>query len=385
MKRQPKKIFFEAIGIIDNNIAYASLRELNGLFRVDLKSNNCTYISMFPNEKTGGNRLHCKTEYNNKKIYFIPRAAEYISVLDLKTEKIYQIAIPLPAENKRLYYDKGAKFADSCIYDNSLWLLPATFPGIIKMNIDTEEISVIDDWVSDKKYYFRNSMYRINERLFFPDAYSNAVIELDMSLSTVKVNLVGKNNKGSSSMCSTDGINIWMAPVYGPIIKWNYKNNTVEEFSNYPKGFRHKAFEFDFNKVYSIGNYIYFIQESGNMSIKFDTKKNIMSEIKEDIFNNALCSNYLFETDSFIYINIVYCDGFEKGFKISKSTNEISDGNFFFLEGECKRCIEHVEAVTKKAGIINESPTLGLKEFLTALSDEKNLLQTGEDNNGFFN
>lgn len=53
MKQQPKKIFFEAIGIIDNSIAYASLRELNGLFRVDLKSNNCTYISMFPNEKEG--------------------------------------------------------------------------------------------------------------------------------------------------------------------------------------------------------------------------------------------------------------------------------------------------------------------------------------------
>lgn len=385
MKQQPKKIFFEAIGIIDNNIAYASLRELNGLFRVNLKSNNCTYISMFPNEEAGEKRLHCSAKYYSNKIYFIPRAADYISVLDLQTEKIYQITIPFPAENKTLYYYKKAKFAASCIYNNILWLLPATFPGILKMNMDTEEITVIDNWVYDKKYYFRNSMYRINDRLFFPDAYSNAVIELNMSSDRVKVNLVGENNKGCSSICSADGVNIWMSPTYGPIIKWNYKNNTVEEYSNYPKGFRHKTFEFDFNKVYSIENYIYFIQESGNMSIKFDTDKNIMSEIKNDIFNNALCSNFLFETDSFIYINVVYYDGFEKGFKISKSTNEISDGNFFFLEGENKRCREHIEAVTKKAGIINERITFGLREFLTALRDKENLLQTGENNNGFFN
>ncbi len=382
MKRQPKKIFFEAIGIIDNSIAYASLRELNGLFRVDLKSNNCTYLSMFPNEKEGENRLHCSAEYYNNKIYFIPRAADYISILDLNTEKIYQTAIPVPAENKKLYYYKKAKFAASCIYNNSLWMLPATFPGILKMNMDTEEITVIDNWVSDKKYYFRNSMCKINNRLFFPDAYSNAVIELDMTSGRAEVNFVGKDNRGCSSMCSADGINIWMAPVYGPIIKWNYKNDTAEEYSNYPKGFIHKAF--DFSKVYSIQNYIYFIPEYGNMAIKFDTKKNIMTENKEDIFKNALGSDCLFETDSFIYF-LVYYNGFEKGYKISKSTNEISDGSFFFLEGENKRCKKHIEAVTGKAGIINESVTFGLKEFLTALSDEKNLLQTGEDNNGFFN
>ena len=120
------------------------------------------------------------------------------------------------------------------------------------------------------------------------------------------------------------------------------------------------------------------------MAIKFDTNKNIISEIKVDIFNNAIGSDCLFETDSFIYF-VVYYDGYEKGFKVSKSTNEISSENFFFFAGEDKRSREHIEAVTKKAGIINECRTFELREFLTALRGEENLLQTGENNNGFFN
>ena len=373
MERQIKKIFFGAFVIINNNIAYASLGDLNGLFCVDLKTNNCTYISMFPNEKAGREKLHCKAEYINNKVYFIPRSADYISIFDLDTKEISQIAIPLPVEN-RWSYDKGAKFADSCIYDNCLWILPATFPGVLKINIETEEITVIDNWIPNKKYcFYVNGMCKINNRLFLADTLSSAVLEIDMTLSQVKVNFAGKNNTGHSSMCSEDGINIWMTHVSGPIIKWNYKNGTYEEYSNYPKGYKHNnQNEFDFNKVYSSGNYVYFIPNRGNMMIKFDINKNEMSEINENIFNSATRCRYLFETDSFIYI-IVYYDGYKKNFKISKSTNEISTGDFVFLEGENKRSREHISAEIQNEEVINESETFGLEEFMAALADEEKL------------
>lgn len=367
---QHKKIFFNAFAIIDNDIAYASLDELNGLFRVNLKSNNCTYISMFPNEKAGGNKLHCKAEYFNNKVYFIPESADYISILDLQTKEIYQLAIPSPAENKGVY-NKNCKFAGSYIYDNILWILPATFPGVLKVNIDTEDITVIDNWVPDRECrFYVSGICRINDKLFLPDTFSNAVLQIDMNLNSVKINFVGKNDKGFSCMYSKDGKNIWLAPILGPIIKWNYKNNTLEEYSNYPKGYIHnKHIGWDFNKVYSVGNYIYFIPARGNMMIEFDINKNIMSEINKNIFNNAIVCRYLFETDSFIYI-IVYYDGFKKNFKISKSTNEITAEDFIFFEGENKRSREHIATEIQNTRVINECETFGLEEFMIALMDE---------------
>ena len=76
------ELTFEAIAIKDN-VGYASDYDSNSLFKVDMKTEECTFIGLFDDEPFDVKRLHSAAVWIDDKIYFIPLAGERISVFTI--------------------------------------------------------------------------------------------------------------------------------------------------------------------------------------------------------------------------------------------------------------------------------------------------------------
>lgn len=70
---------FEALARVDEDTAYASCAMFNGLFRVNLGTGDCTYVSMFPGMEEDKSRMHSGALYADGKVYFFPMGAECVS------------------------------------------------------------------------------------------------------------------------------------------------------------------------------------------------------------------------------------------------------------------------------------------------------------------
>lgn len=364
MEHFEKRISFEAIAILENGVAYASSKEFNGLYEVDIYTGKCKYVALFPNERFNRKRLHCKAEIYHNKVFFIPGSAEYLSIFDLNKQEFYQIAVPDLKINNN-FFNPFYKFTDSYVMDDCLWMIPSSYPAVIKINMRTKELAIMNNWIPKDGFFLRNGSYLLNSKIYIPDTKSNNVIEINTKQDTVKVYPVGKNNMGCWSCNSDDEINIWFAPRNpGPIIKWNLYSNEIEEYCNYPIGYQHN--DFLFSKVYMVEQDVCFIPAYGNMMIKISRDDYCLMSIYDDVFKNALNTEYLFETNDFLYLNVVYTDKVV-GYQISKIDNALTKKNFFIHEGVEERERDYIFMETGKGSIINESKILGLDSYLSCL------------------
>lgn len=359
-----RKLSFEAIAVLEDGIAYASSKEFNGLFQVNMHTGKCKYISLFPHENLNQTRLHCKVEFYHNKLFFVPSSAVYLSVFDLIEHKFHQIELPdLIIQNG--FYKPYFKFIDSYVLDEYLWMIPSSYPAIFKVNLHTEAITVIDNWVPESGYFFRKGSYLSSSKIYVPDTTSNNILEIDTKLDIVKLYPVGENNKGCWSCNSDDAIDIWFAPRNpGPIFKWDKDRNNIVEFDNYPAGYRHNNFLF--SKVYMINQNVYFIPAYGNMMMAIDRANGCMSSIYNEIFENAAYTEYLFETNAFLYINVVYADKVI-GYKISKADNALTQEDFIISDGIDQRARDYIYFETSRNAVIKESKTFGLDDYIDGL------------------
>lgn len=266
-----KSLWLEGIAQIDENTAYASCSEFNALFKVDLKTGDCTYISLFPEEHINKRRLFIKALYVNEKIYFIPASASAIYVFCPKTNTFERIEIEENIGDKP--YNANAKFADAFIHENTIYILPATYPAIIKLDCRKNTLEYIVKNILTCDYLFRPGTAQMGSKLFVPNTKDNLVLEFDMETDEIQLHHVGKNNHGSWSIVS-DEDSLWLIPkAHGPIVKWDYLSGKISEYEKYPEGYRES--DFSFTKGYKSGDYIYALPAQANVFLKIDLEGNM--------------------------------------------------------------------------------------------------------------
>jgi len=274
---QMKSLWLEGIAQVDKDTAYASCSEFNALFKVNLESGDCTYIDLFPQEAVNKKRLHIKAVQIKTKIYFIPASASTISVYDLETKCFENILIEDEISNKN--YNKKYKFADAFVYGEYIYILPSTYPAIVKLKHTDNSIDYLTENLPTNSYFFRPGTVQVGSKLFIPNTKDNLVMEFDMEVEKIQLHYIGENNKGSWSLVA-DGNYLWLIPKrQGSFVKWDYINNNVYEYNQYPEGY--KESDFCFTKGYKVGEYIYALPAKANMVVKI-SGEGIMS--KEDLF-----------------------------------------------------------------------------------------------------
>lgn len=321
---------FEALANFDEKIGYGASRKFNGLFKVDLRTGKCEFLMLFPGERIDGERLYVRTITMGTKIYFIPCSAKEIAIYDVESNQIEKIKIPDVETEKYYWYKTKNKFNACVLYNKYIYMIGSTYPGILRIDSRDNTVKCYNEWI-EGEVIFRKSVVVIGDVFFIPSSVNNAVLCFDMKLCSGKVCNVGENNNGCWGICQV-GDALWMSPKNpGPIIKWKYLENEVEEFSNYPNGFKYNNFLF--TKIYSIDEYVYLVPAYSNMLVKVNINTGIMecSDII-DISDDGV-TEFMFEDDKKIYLHRRLL-GKDEYYYIYYLNNIVKEAFFLFDKGK---------------------------------------------------
>ena len=241
-------------------------------------------------------------------------------------------------------------------------MTPSTYPGIIRINADSNDVDYYTDWVSDGDYVFRKSPYVFGDVIYLPCTKRNNVLCFDMS--TCKGQLVTLPTEHGSwwSMCNAADC-FWIAPRNpGPIICWDKNTNRIEEYSQYPKGFEGKYFYFSL--CFEREKKVYFLPARSNMGVYIDLTDKKVYEWKIDHVDKDSMAAYMFCLDNEIYLKI---SNQESTNYICINKETLSSRNYIFSFKYNKDCFKEDLTNTIRGTILQERKNLGLKWYTSLL------------------
>ncbi len=358
-----KDLVFETI-VIRDDVAYGSDYNRNGLFKVNMITGECEYLCLFKEESVNGRRLHCQAIWIGSRIYFIPGAAKNIAVYTPDSNHMEYIEIPCPEQKKYTFYKVNFKFIRAIKRENDLWLIPCSYPGIVKLNTLNGEINIYDNWIAEDEYFFRLGIYVENNKIIAANGKNNAVLLFDLKNKSGTIEHVGCNNQGVMSICKIGDV-YWFAPrLPGAITVWNSIINTVEEYDSYPNDFVPGNIVFSF--VYGDLEELIFMPAQANKGIIFKQKESSIQSF--DIQKRYENSNvqYLFETNDEIFFRETKDNIFSRTFKISKNDHSISEYQFYFKDNG-DRDKDAIGIMGENNSVVRENKDFGLEDLIRGL------------------
>ena len=365
-----KGLMFEAYVQVDEFTAYASSFMFNGLFKIDVNTGRCTYISMFPEEKANGKRLHAQAVCVNGKIYFAPASAENISVYDVENEKFEVFSIH-DYKGEYKFYRPFFKFTDAVAHGSFIFFVPSTYPAVLRMRCETGEIDYYTDWMPEERMIFRKGTLVKENAFYIPNTVDNAVLEFHMDSCKGSLHHIGTCNHGSWSICEA-GNDYWLIPRNeGALIRWNPLDNKVKEYNNYPEGF--EGNHFLFSRGYYCNGLVRLIPVYANMSVKISPDTGEMTENDFVKVEKGEAIGFLFESKSCYYlfkqrtiegtseVEYIAC------YKLNILDNTLEECNFKFEEGKIKFADDYYKCIYKqKEGkrISKENVFFDIEDFL---------------------
>lgn len=358
------ELTFVAIAIKDN-VGYASDYDKNGLFEVDMKTGKCEFLDIFEEQPIQKKRLHSCAKWIEDKIYFIPDSANKIAVYNLNNRKLESISIPKPNENLYTFYKKNYNFIDALEYKGYLWLLPCTYPGVLKLDIQTNEIEIINGWINDIEYYFRAKICLQNNKIIIPNGIGNEVFIFDLETEKGKIINIGSQNNGNMCVRKIRD-KYWFAPRSpGAIISWNIVTNEIKEYENYPEDF--EMGKITFSNIYSYREDIVFSPANANKGLVFSKEKLKVEKNIQWKSSDSSMVQHLFETETHYYYRELLAKNINRYFKINKIDNSLSDFRFYYMDTNEKKEII-IEKLLSKKKILKENVVIDLQDFINKIT-----------------
>lgn len=353
---------FEAVVFLDDGIGYASDFEKNGLYEVDLNNQKCKFIMLFPNETMTSRRIHCTALHHASKVFFVPMSGDYISIYDIGNNTIEQIAIPALGEKYSCYREKQ-KFSKAVCYEGNIYMFPFTYPGIIKLETETNQITILDDWVSNEQYFFRGGMCVDGEMAYLANGVNNIILQFNMETEKAVVYYVGAHNNGA--MCISKYENYyWIVPrLRGAVICWNPVNNhVIYENTSYLNNFN--IDKIVFSEIISYKGQMFFVPFNSNKYFSVDKETGNMIEHKKWKMSEGAITTCMFEAKNYYYFaEIVAGNKMVKRYKIGKLDGKTEKYEFIIENYEqYKKDVFHM--LLSERNSINESELFGLSDFL---------------------
>jgi hypothetical protein len=160
---------------------------------------------------------------NNDWILFVPRVAEDIILYNVKMHDLKYIKIPTPrcVSDFRFKPDE-AKFCSGFSHGEFFYLLGVSYPGIVRINCNTLETIVIDDWIDnfermvEKDYwgYISIGHYVSEGKAILPLACVPGFLFLDLTTNATDLQQVNIPYKdGMYGLSGDDNSGLWLTGV----------------------------------------------------------------------------------------------------------------------------------------------------------------------------
>ena len=357
-REENTQISFEAIVTVAPDRAVAAAMNFNGLFELNLRTGACSFLNLFPDEKPYKQRLFAKALKYQNKVIFVPSSAEKLVIYDLDDKSFLNITVILQEEYAS--FNKNYKFADGFIKEDTLFLIPSTYPEVVFIDLKVWTVSSIEINTCDS-FVFRKGMCEVDNSIFVPSMINNIVLEFNYHTLTPMIHYVGERNKGCWSICNCNGL-FYLAPkTQGGILCWNKEENLVLEIKDYPEMF--EGNEFLFNKIYSNENYVYLIPAYANMFLKISVNDIKIQELNLINMENTNNIAFLAEERGYYLLRKEKKDGLFEHWILNTRNNELIMVDFNISSNE-----ERWKEILVREKSFRENKQFNLKSMLKGMS-----------------
>lgn len=182
----------------DGDCFWCTALDFNGLFRIEKDTFKIHYVGQFSNEKREGYDLFSKTTECDGKLYCAPCNANNIGIYDKQTKEFSSIPLELHEDG----CNKKNKYIEAFAYDKYVFITGCRIFNILKIDTQTNDITVIDNWktqlLSHKNAeapYLIAYGCQIEDKLYFPSRYANAMFAFDMRDCSSEIHLFNNKNR----------------------------------------------------------------------------------------------------------------------------------------------------------------------------------------------
>lgn len=191
----------------------------NALFKLDDGAEKAQCVGCFSKEQDVS-RLYLDIVQYQDKLIFVPLRAETIALYDMNTGEFSYIPLCLPTEdmNTGVAYSADEKFTFAGIWKNNLYLFPATYPAIIKLDMESYEVEYLYEPIrqlnkrvlTEEGIYFWKGIIEDNLVKMWCEP-SKAIVEFDMNSESLRVCKQLSDIDKYIEVVS-DGKNYWLIP-----------------------------------------------------------------------------------------------------------------------------------------------------------------------------
>lgn len=259
--------------------------ECNELYYYDILTKEVNYVCKIIDEPEYRYRAIGTIVANENKLYLIPFSGKKLYEVDIDSYELRGIDLRESKNCAVTNYNENAKFLSAHVSKDCIYMVGASYPGIVEYNCKTQEMICYDEWISEliqrKRFqddaFFRKSIL-VGQKIYAPSCMSNVVWEFDIETKETHFYEVGSAICSYSSICQVDNV-FWLSPRRnGPFVKWDYENRQWEEYTNFPPNY--VPCEGSFADIIYWNNAIYAIPINAGMLIRIDKQNGIMAECK---------------------------------------------------------------------------------------------------------
>ncbi len=363
-------------GVEYQNKIYASARDMNGLFRLDLKTYEIKYIKSFLMENNDC-PIHQMAFLYKKEAWFIPRKGKYIAIVNLETLNIRYLE---PPYRKVVNDIEDALFYSGLIIAKKyLCLIPTKVDTLLLIEMDTKNIYSYEGISEEGECYLYGAY--VQGHIFMYPYVGRQFLELNLRTKE-KIKYPWEYPFEAYEEVLYCNNKIWFTPLLSDhILSMDVR---TKEFMKIPLGkFYNK--ECTYHQIVENKSTLFFIPFESDKIIKFS-----MLNCKLSIISLSLKNKYKLEkffslksmvfasrVDNYLFIYDEESDGLDK-IKIIINQDDLIDqieknweglnSNIFLEEGYFMR-----------EGIYTEK-YLGLKKYIEMICKQKNNRNTVRNN-----
>ena len=281
----------------DGEYIWFSLFWQNGLFKKKHGSTIAEYMGDFPGLGRNTTRLFNNAILRNGKIIFAPGNADKIAIYDIACNRFEMIAFEKrPIISRRVWPKDGYWFRTVIISGDDAFFMPMNYMGILKLDLNTYKMTIIDDWVNkvediistdNDEIYLSQGIIR-NGIGIFPFRCADALMKFDIANERVQIISVGSGLDGYAGMIF-DGQNYWLTPQrFDDIICWGGPGRKCKRIKIvYSKNFERAPFR----EPIIVNGYVYLLPTFCEKVFRIDIATQKMSEVT-DLY-------YIFESNDY--------------------------------------------------------------------------------------
>jgi len=217
----------ESFSVVQGQLVFTDIRyDLFGWTNLCSEENEVIdYVSLGLGVK---NRLFGDVMNIGNDYYLIPFSADQLIHVDIESKSIDKIRFDFASDVKLRSYC-NSKFFSGHIVDESIYLVPATYPAIVEYNIATKKVRQYSDCIKEiihvngrdgEDSLFRKTLL-CNNKIYAPLCKSDYVMVFDIDSKKWCIKRVDEYTNGYADICF-DGESFWLASRKGNYLtKWN--------------------------------------------------------------------------------------------------------------------------------------------------------------------